>query len=139
MAGEAQQKFVAGDEQIGLAAGGEDQKLLVVGVAAARQRETRVRRGGVGVHDELAVAGDQRRLLRAVEPEGGIGADTFEFGEAVAVGETGTVPAGQGRQYRHGVRIGEMEHVDEDVGVENEAHQDRVRNGQNGGSPNHTL
>ena len=38
MASQTQQLFVAGDQQVGVTAGGENQELLVVAIAAARQR-----------------------------------------------------------------------------------------------------
>ena len=121
MAGEAKQELVARDQDVGPATRGENQEFLVVGIAATRQRICLVR-SPIAQLDQVTVVRQQRRLFAGAESERRVAGDAFELGEAVGVAETRR-PAGQdGRFQRMRARVVEVQHVDDDVGVEYEAH-----------------
>ena len=121
MPGQSEQLLVARDEQVGFAAGGQLQKLLVIGIAAARKGSI-VSVGGFVPGDEAKIGSQQFILTCPVEIEFGIGGDALQFAEASSVAETEDMAPGYGVFQPVRARVLKMKHVHDNIGVENQSH-----------------
>ena len=124
MLSQAQQQLVACHQQAGAAACRQDQEFLVVDIAAARQ--------DVGfpvlarqAFSQVQVAFEQRPLRGSVEAEFGVGEDALKLDDAVGIGQGLHSAGGERGQQGCGRRVGEVQHVHDDVGVEHKARAKR--------------
>ena len=113
---QAQQRLVLADQNVRFATGGKFEEFLVVAVLAARQggRFT----GGNNLH-QAAVAGVALNDHFRCHLELRVGQHPLEFVERSRIDKAFNLPGLQRRHDRHGIGIGPMEEVEDDVGVEN--------------------
>ena len=122
MARELEQELVARDQQIGLAARGQNQELLIVRIAAAGQEEIfmRLRLASQG---EAAVGFQQKALPFRGQAELRIAGDPFQFGKALRIGKALDPACLNGGFQRVGVPVAKMQQIHHDIGVENDTHR----------------
>ena len=104
---QAQQMFVAGDQQVSVTARSEKQELLVVVVTAAWQWIVFLA-AGIAERGLLLVARQQGLLCGGIQGEFGIGADALQFGQAGRVGKALPLPADEPCGQHLRVRVGKM-------------------------------
>ena len=119
MPGELEQQLVARDQQVGFTARGENQELLVVGVAATRKWIVFLALARTDNH-EFAVASHQRRSRIVIEAELGITGNASEFGKAIIIGKTDEPLRCDRCLQRLRMDIGKVQHVHHDVRVEDQ-------------------
>ena len=116
----AQEQFVACYQQVCSCTRGEDQKFLVVTVAAAGQDELLARRGWK-TGSQCLVALEQGCLLRRGEAKFRVGENALQFSQAFGVGQGVNLAGFDGLKERRRAAVGKMQHVHDDVGIEDEA------------------
>ena len=104
---QAQQLFVAGDQQVSVTARSEKQELLVVVVTAAWQWIVFLA-AGIAERGLLLVARQQGLLCGGIQGEFGVGADALQFGQAGRVGKALPLPADEPCGQHLRVRVGKM-------------------------------
>jgi len=118
---EPEQQLVTRDQQVGLTTGRQYQELLVILVAATRQR---VAFFAIGLtkRDELAVLLQHLALLFRCQIEFGVIANPFQFGKTFRVRKTRKSFIGDDGSQENGVTVGKVQQVHHDVGIKYKAH-----------------